>query len=163
MQMARSRKVTLALATINGLLALTLWLQISAGPREVTAALPDAPRRTVQAGLPAPLPTLPPLSAYQELSERPLFWSERRLLQDNAAVAAEAVPAGMPFVLLGVVTAEQSHALLGKNGAKEVTRVHLGDVAEGWRVEAMTPDGVTLVANGVRHDLKVGTSRSNGK
>lgn len=163
MHMARSRKVTLALAMINGLLALTLWLQISTGPREVTAAVQEAPRSTAQAGLPAPLPTLPPLSAYQELSERPLFWSERRLLQDTTAAAAEAVPAGMPFILLGVVTAERSHALLGKTGAKEVTRVHLGDVAEGWRVEAMTPDSVTLTANGVRHDLRVGGSQSNGK
>lgn len=164
MQLVRNKLLTVALSLLNGVLALMLWLQMGVAPG---AAISDA-QPAISVAQPAPpppreLPRLPPFSAYQELTERPLFWSERRAVHDAVAAAPDGTPATMSFTLLGVIQADAAHALLGRNGAKEVARVRVGDVVEGWVIEAITADTVTLVANGARHELRVGTSRSNTK
>lgn len=159
MQMARGRRVTTALMAVNGVLALLLWWQLGAAPQEVKLTAVPAPRPPLPLSVPEGLPTLPPFAAYQELLERPLFWSERRVQADAMVATAESSAVALPFTLLGVVQAAEAHALLGKSGSKEINRVHIGDVVEGWSVEAMTADSVTLVANGLRRELRLGAGK----
>lgn len=162
MQVTGGKAATATLLAINGVLALTLWFQLGAAPRDAVAAMQKtAPPAPLQ--LPAARPELPPFSAYQEVIERPLFWEERRAPQDAAALPADGTPASVPFILLGVVQAGQSHAVLGRTGSKDVSHVYVGDVIEGWVVESMTRDSVTLLANGVRRELQFGTGRTGTK
>lgn len=159
MQMARGTRVTTALVAVNGVLALILWWQLGGASPEVQLTAAPVPRPALPLSFPEGLPTLPPFTTYQELLERPLFWSERRVLAEATALAAESPAVALPFILLGVVQAAEAHALLGKSGSREITRIHIGDVVEGWSIEAMTADSVTLVANGLRRELRLG----NGK
>lgn len=162
MRMTGGKTATAALLAINGTLAFTLWLQFAAAPQDAVAAVQKAsPPAPLQ--LPTAQPELPPFSAYQDVYERPLFWEERRAQQDALALPADGSPAPVPFILLGVVQAGQSHAVLGRTGSKDVNRVYVGDVIEGWVVESMTRDSVTLTANGVRRELQFGTGRTGTK
>lgn len=163
MHVAGGKAATAALLTINGVLALMLWLQLGTVPREAAAAVANSAAAAPPPPLPAAGPEIPPFSAYQDVIERPLFWSERRAQREHAVVGPDSAAAPVPFILLGVVLAEQSHAVLGRAGAKEVSRVYVGDVIEGWVVESMTRESVTLSANGVRRELQFGNGRSNGK
>lgn len=163
MQARGSKAVTIALLTINGALAFMLWMQLDVAPSAASATVAPAAPRAPPPQLPDMLPSMPPISAYQELAERPLFWIERRMAQETPEVAADAAPVQMPFVLLGVVKAGNSQAVLGRTASKEVSRVRVGDVAEGWLVEAITQNSIALVANGVRRELQLGTLGAGGK
>jgi hypothetical protein len=162
MQVTGGKAATATLLAINGVLVLTLWLQLGATPQDAVAAVPAA-APPVPLSLPTVQPELPPFSAYQDVIERPLFWEERRRQQDAVALPADGATAQVPFILLGVVQAAQSHAVLGRSGSKDVNRVYVGDVVEGWIVESMTRDSVTLMANGVRRELQFGTGRTGAK
>jgi len=101
------------------------------------------------------------LAQYQELLERPLFWSERRALQNAAAVDVATSNQPLAFVLNGVVTSpESSYALLGKAGGNEVIKAQPGDVVEGWEIESMTKDSVTLHRSGERQQLVLEEERT---
>lgn len=162
MRLIEERATTVVLLAINLLLLALAALALHTPPREE-----DASARAVHDGegrieLPAARPLLAQFDDYQAIIDRPLFWSERRALADFSAATADAAQSSVPFVLLGVVTGRTSKALLGKPGAKEVTRASEGDVVEGWLVEEVGRQSVTLASGSVRRQLQVGPGVAAG-
>lgn len=162
MRLIEQRAVTVALLAVNGLLAMAVGMELLDTERNVAVQMP-LPADEGQLDLPTVSPLMASLDAYQEITERPLFWSERRVVQEITAGSTDATQTVMPFVLLGVVSGVRTKALLGKNGAKEVNRVTVGDVVEGWRIEAVNKQSVTLVSGTTRKVLQVGPGLPSGK
>lgn len=158
--MRGGRVTRLILLLLNVVLALAIVLIWRNAPQpeslgaasDVTAAplkLPASPFRSLS------------LTHYQELISRPLFWSERRVLENESTVPVTAGNQSLPFVLLGVVMSPQSnHALLGKPGSNDAVRVQQGDIVEGWLVESMTPNSVSLSRGGERQTIGLDNERS---
>lgn len=89
--------------------------------------------------------TLPPMDAYSEIIERPLFLSSRRPPEEPKIVEQKQPGDDASFTLLGVaVTPERTMALLQTDKAGKVARVGIGEEVNGWRLEAVRVDGVTL-------------------
>lgn len=160
MRLIEQKAVTVALLALNGVLALVAGIELVNAGQAAPAQAVALPIEEQQLDLPRSRPVMASLNAYQEISERPLFWSERRKVQELAADAAQTV---MPFVLLGVVNGKRAKAILAKNGAKEVSRVAVGDVVDGWRIEAVNRQSVTLVSGSMRKELQVGPGLPPGK
>ena len=148
------------LLLLNVALLLTIWLLWRNAP-ESDSALAAAGVTAAPLQLPpSPLRNLT-LEQYQELVSRPLFWSERRAqeIESPAEVASGKQP--MAFVLIGVVMSPQSkHALLSKSGAGEVVKVQPGDIVEGWQVDSMTADSVSLSRGGEHQKIFLDEARS---
>ncbi len=161
MRLVEERAATAALLVINLLLLGVVALQLRAPLYEVVAPAETKRAAETRIELPSARPLLTQFSDYQEIVERPLFWSERRALEQGAAMA-DAAQTTVPFVLLGVVTGARSKALLGKPGGKEVTRASKGDVVEGWLIEEVGRQSVTLASGSVRRELQVGTAVITG-
>lgn len=101
---------------------------------------------------------------YQELLARPLFWSERRALQSAATGDATTQNQPLAYVLNGVVTSPQSsYALLSKPGGTEVIKAQPGDVVEGWEIESMTSNSVTLKRSGQRQRIMLDEEQTKGR
>ncbi|MEW6691616.1 MAG: hypothetical protein AB1340_02125 [Pseudomonadota bacterium] len=122
-----------------GLVLVLLW--------ELRASPPDVP---VPAGSPSPPREdpppaqfdLPPLEAYAQTVERPLFNMSRRPEEDDAGMRV----AEGDFTLTGVViTADgRREALLVPRRGRAVLRGGVGDWLEGWRVELIEAERVVL-------------------
>jgi len=157
----RGGRVTrLILLLLNILLVGMIWLIWHGAPQaefstevsEVNAAplaLPAIPLRSLS------------ITHYQELVTRPLFWSERRALESDSSAAVTTGNQPLAFVLSGVVMSPQSnHALLSKTGSNEVVKVQPGDIVEGWQVESMTENSVSLTRGGERQKIELDDKRS---
>lgn len=132
------------LLLLNVALMLTIWLIWRNAPQPDSATeMADVSAAPLQ--LPAsPLRSLS-LTNYEEIITRPLFWSDRRALENEATAASTGGNQPLAFVLLGVVMSpESNHALLSKSGSNEVVKVQPGDVVDGWQVESMTANSVRL-------------------
>lgn len=157
--MSSGRLIRFLLLLLNlVLLLILLGVWRNAPQVHAVESAPDVPVQPLQ--LPAtPLRNLS-LAQYRELLERPLFWSERQALQ-TAAVEVAAPNQPLAFVLNGVVTSPQSsYALLGKAGGNEVIKAQPGDVVEGWEIESMTKDSVTLHRSGERQRIVLEEERT---
>lgn len=163
MRLIEHKAVTVALLAVNGLLATVAVIELMAEGGGVAPHNDPLPAEQSGLALPVARPIMASLDAYQEISERPLFWSERRVVQEYTTAGTDAAQTVMPFVLLGVVSGSRSKALLGKSGSKEVDRVTIGDVVDGWRIEAVNRQSVTLVSGTVRKELQVGPGLPPGK
>lgn len=163
MRLIEQKAATFALLAVNGLLAMVAGMELVGAPKGTPMERAPLPVEEERLDLPAVRPIMASLDAYQEIAERPLFWSERRVVQEITAAGVDATQTVMPFVLLGVVSGSRSKAILSKSGAKEVNRVAVGDVVEGWRIEAVNKQSVTLVSGTVRKELQVGPGLPPGK
>lgn len=141
------------------LLLVMVWLWRNTPPAVSVKKTPEVQASLLE--LPAsPLRSLS-LANYQEVLVRPIFWSERRA-QESASPVESATPSPpLAFVLIGVVTSPQSqYALLGKTGSAEVIKAQPGDVVEGWELEAMTADSVSLSRSGEQRQILLNEDRS---
>lgn len=163
MRLLEKRAVTVVLLALNALLVAVLSMQVNRAPQVAATPVKPALDGEVRLDLPLRRPVMASLDTYQEISERPLFWSERRQVEELTVAGSDSAQTVMPFVLLGVVSGTRSKALLSKNGGKEVNRVAVGDVVEGWRIEAVNRLGVVLVSGNVRKELQVTPGLSQGK
>lgn len=163
MRLIEARAATAALLVINVVLVALVALELRPPMRELSALPATEHGSENLIDLPAARPLLAQLSDYQELTERPLFWSERRAIAASIATAADAAQTTLPFTLIGVVTGAKSKALLAKPGGKEVTHASEGDVVEGWLVEEVGRQSVTLASGSVRRELQVGPAAAAGK
>jgi len=159
MRLIEQKPVTVALLTLNGVLAMVAVTELVNAGDVVSESVPLQVQEE-KLDLPKVRPIMASLESYQEISERPLFWSERRKVQGGTADAAQTV---MPFVLLGVVSGKRAKAIIGKNGSKDVSRVAVGDVVDGWRIEAVNQQSITLVSGSMRKELQVGPGLPPGK
>lgn len=110
------------------------------------ATVPESKRLPSPAVLPVgpilPL-ALPPLSDYAELVERPLFNPNRRPLQAVAAVLVETPPLDT-YSLVGVINDTQGRRALLRDSQAQLWIVRAGENLQGWTVESVLPDQVTL-------------------
>lgn len=97
---------------------------------------------------------LAPLSQYREIVERPLFSPSRRPPVVSDTVDQEEIADSSVFTLLGVaVTPERMVALVQINKAKKVVRLDVGEEVDGWTLEAVHKDSVTLRNGDLTEDL----------
>lgn len=83
---------------------------------------------------------MPPLSAFSETVDRPLFSRTRR-----PAAHAGALPASSSFKLVAIViSAQDRHALLGFGQPRKIMRVAEEEDIGGWTVEAILPDKIIV-------------------
>lgn len=156
----RHRLLSAFLLVVNVALLLLIWMEwqkpqaeLMPSPREdVSVAPPELP--------PSPLRALS-LNRYHELLERPLFWSERKSLQEETADSLAPVLPNSQLSLLGVVASPQAnYVLLQRAGSNEVVRAQLGDVIDGWQLESISANGVILQRNNERQRLLLDEKRN---
>ena len=134
-----------------GSAAVVPWLGGAGGPPPApvpgtSADADDRPRLDLAAL------ALPGLEAYPQTRERPLFLSTRRVI---AAVPGRPTNAAGRitdrYVFTGVVIApDQRLVLLRPVAGGGVRRVAEGDTLDGWLIEEIANDFLTVVADGKR-------------
>jgi general secretion pathway protein N len=116
------------------------------------AAAPTTPRQAPQpqsAGF-----ALPPLESYAEVAQRPLFSPSRKPPPPDAA--RETLGNSSSFVLLGIVISERGKYTLIQHGRPPVTaRLTEGQTLEGWTIQEIRPDRVTLQNAVTQQELKL--------
>lgn len=89
---------------------------------------------------------LPPQSDYAELIERPLFNPSRRPHQSSATVLEKTPPLDA-YVLIGVINDTKGRRALLRDSQAQIWMVTSGDDLQGWKVESVLADRVTLSAS----------------
>jgi hypothetical protein len=108
-------------------------------------------------------PFLPPMSSFQAIESRPLFRADRRR---PAVVVEQPVeqPVRTPvtsdgppdLIVVSVVTGPNGRSAATIRQAGETRRVYAGDTVDGWRIDAIRPDGVEISRDRERWALPVG-------
>lgn len=96
--------------------------------------------------------SLPTLSSFASVGERPLFSPDRR----PPAQSVDGTGAWSSFSLSGIIITPQSREALVSHG-KPPTIAHLaeGQIVEGWTVSAIYPDHVVFRDRLTEHELKL--------
>lgn len=148
------RRLGLVLAFVCLLFALATaapWLGVARDPTRISTVgtSADAAHRP-EVDLTAL--SVPGLDAYPQTRERPLFLSTRRVIAAAPDGAGDTVGGLMDrYVFTGVVIApDQRLVLLRPIGGGGVQRVAEGDVLDGWLIEEIANDFLTVVADGRR-------------
>lgn len=100
--------------------------------------------------------SLPPVTAYSGIVERPLFNRTRRPAPPKEDATAEGATGEVesPFLLSGVmISGARRIALLQTRASPKTIRVEEGETVEGWKVQTIRPSLVTLVNGTNKHDL----------
>lgn len=120
------------------------------GSSPTDPAVVPGPAPPKPAALPPPQPafTLQPLDDFSETLARPLFLPSRRPLAPGEDAPQQAGAMRNLFTLMGVIISDEERmALVKRRKTGEVLRLIEGQQVDGWQVEAIMPDRVTL-----RHD-----------
>lgn len=118
-----------------------------------TAAIAPS-REPAAAARDAPGFSMPPVRAYTEILERPLFSETRRPAVDNPAAPVD--PRSTAFNLVGtIITAHERRALIEHGQPPHLERVSEGQDIEGWAVESIRSDRVVLTRADARLEVKV--------
>ncbi|TQE99590.1 MAG: hypothetical protein FKY71_07080 [Spiribacter salinus] len=150
-------------------LAVMLTLQIADAPDPgVTAATPNSQGANAAATAREEPLQFPPLTAYQEIVERPLFSKDRRPPPAPAAETSQASTVDVPqYELEGtVLSPDGSFAILQDRRKRELQRLGLGERLDAWTV-AEIGEGWLRLEHGERNarlqmDLPGGPSNPIG-
>jgi hypothetical protein len=141
--------LALCCLTLAGLIYLQLDRDLSARPApddRPKASLSEIKRVETRAAAGDPFRPAP-LDAYGDIVERPLFHRTRRPIA--AAEAHAAADKGLPLHLAGIVAdAGRLSAFFKVKDAPRMVRVSEGGSVEGWTVQAIEGNGVTLLKKG---------------
>ena len=136
--------LALACVVLAGLAARP-WLETAEAP-----AVEAATNEAASAAVPAVPAVLRPRAEYAETVERPLFLAGRTsIAEDSVRSVDEAVPQLIlgGWRLTGVVIAPGRRiALLTPRGGGRTVRLAPGEEIDGWLIEAVSAEGVTLRA-----------------
>ena len=144
---SRGRAPFYLLVLCIGLASIVYW-QVEyppSFPSDVAGA--DRPAEPEPTRAPQVESNFPPLSAFSEIVARPLFSPARRPPTETEDFNADEVSPPKPsnFILAGVVISSEGQlALLRRMNTTEVVRALLGQEIDGWRVERIESDRVTL-------------------
>lgn len=142
----RNRRPTVFLLVLCLVLGYVVYTELRSGPAE-PALVTEAAVAPEPAAVPPAEPafTLPPLEDFSETVARPLFLPSRRPLAPAEDASAEAGVMRDLFTLIGVIIfADERMALVKRRETGEVLRLIEGQRVDGWLVEAIMPDRVTL-------------------
>ncbi|MEN0653526.1 MULTISPECIES: hypothetical protein [Hyphobacterium] len=108
-------------------------------------------------------PFLPPLSSFQAIESRPLFRADRRRPAEvieqpvQTPVQTPVTNDGPPdLIVVSVVTGPNGRSAATVRQTGETRRVYTGDTVDGWRIDAIRPDGVEISRDRERWALPVG-------
>ena len=120
----------------------------------IAKAAPAPPRDTVAAASDAPGFTMPPVRAYTEVLERPLFSETRRPSVDSPTAPVD--PRSSAFNLVGtIISAHERRALIEHGQPPHLERLSEGQDIDGWSVESIRSDRVILTRADARLEVKV--------
>lgn len=105
-------------------------------------------------------PTLPPISDFSEITERPLFSQTRRPPEPPTV---EAPPPEEPapvernlFTVVGIAVSEQERAALVQvRRTREIVRVAEGDEVDGWKVTSIETNNVVFEKGALRDTVEI--------
>ena len=127
---------------------------LAPGELDASAATPALPARLARpAGVPVSF-AMPPIAAFGETVDRPVFSPTRRPPpaergRDSAAQLGSLVLVGL------VIAPDGRRALIDHGQPPRIQRVTVGQEVEGWRVEAILPDRVVVHNGNARAELKL--------
>lgn len=100
---------------------------------------------------------LPVIDSYTDLIERPLFVEGRRPLEesDDALQQADKYQGEIRAKLMGIYSGSDGMTALILDAEGKYVRVKKQDSVDGWQVEALFPDRVTLKQGVETQDLKL--------
>jgi len=129
-------------AGLGGIVALELSSSLPFAP-QVTAALPAAPLPDI-----APEPAAfepPPITAFGEISQRPLFSTSRRpFVPEPESEGPTAPDEQVSIELVGTLLTEEGRAALLQPAGQAARWLHTGQKIAGWQVETIERDRITL-------------------
>ncbi|MBL1430381.1 MAG: hypothetical protein COA60_002490 [Robiginitomaculum sp.] len=113
-----------------------------------------------------PLPNttelLPPLKEFSEIWQRPLFAPSRKaetvvITRVNSTTARTTSNDQSPqFIIVGVAIKPGGGSVIIKKSRQEVIRVLVGEEVDGWQVDKLNPQFVTMSKNGESWQIPVG-------
>jgi len=109
-------------------------------------------------------PLLPTLDQFNAIWQRPLFTPSRRAptqittARTGTQSATSSASSDQPpaFTIVGVAIRPDGGSVLIKKGSRETVRAFLGEEIEGWQIEALDSETVTLSKDGQSWQLPVG-------
>jgi hypothetical protein len=112
------------------------------------------PRDAMPAARDTPGFSMPPIRAYTEVLERPLFSETRRPSVDSPVAPVD--QRSSAFTLVGTIISEhEKHALIEHGQPPHLERISEGQDIEGWSVESIRPDRIILTHAEERLEVKV--------
>ena len=110
---------------------------------------------------PAPRPAarsadleMPPLDEFAEIAGRTLFNPTRRPIETPPPPAKVQVVSPSRFTLIGVLISDgERMALIRRGGAGDYLRVNVGQQVDGWHIENIMPNRVTIRKGKTKEDL----------
>ena len=165
-----SKRLAILLAVAAVLAVLTGLKQFVLTPPGEDAASAPVVRPAARPVAPARSPSvaqkdfLPPLSGYGAIWTRPIFSPSRR---QAAVVAGPRTPVGTArasdqppaLKIVGVAISPHGSAALVRAPGSPVKRQYAGDVVDGWTIEKIEPQNVTVSRDGERWQLPVGATQ----
>jgi len=104
----------------------------------------------------APTISLPPASTFAEITQRPLFGQTRRPEPPDHGRPGPP-PARPNLVLLGTVMTGNTHyALIRHGNPPKVEPLAEGQSLEGWQIQTIANDHVTLISGSASADFMLG-------
>ena len=104
----------------------------------------------------------PPETHFAEIAERPLFIPERRPQQDIEPQKAAPPPNAPAVIVQGVVLESGRHyAIIQHIAPPKLEELSEGAIVDGWQIESIAADHVSLRAGTQQMDLPVGKPKAN--
>lgn len=146
-------RLTMLQLAVMALLIIVLLIQLlipAPEPKTLsTSQLTDQPPLTELQSLPE---SELEIEQFDEISERPLFYSTRKPQEISTAMTATQKPNRTPeqdWVLTGIIlNGEDNKALFNAIGKKNHESLKNGMKLSGWTLDEITPDSVTFSNNG---------------
>ncbi len=143
----QSGRTSVFLLVLCFVLGYAVYAELKSGPIEPAAVIAAPPPQPAAARAAEPAFAMRPIGDFSETVTRPLFLPSRRPLEpsEEAPQIKTADVERDIFALIGVIISEGEHmALLRRRKTGEVLRVVEGQRVDGWRVEEIMADRMTL-------------------
>jgi hypothetical protein len=103
----------------------------------------------------------PPYQAYAEIEQRPLFLAGRRTPAPPPPPAAPPPVQNIErYSVIGIVAAPARATALVRGQTSETIHLRVGQVFEGWTVEAILPRGILFASGDQKLTLEFKTNKS---
>jgi general secretion pathway protein N len=141
------RRPSLLLIALCLALGYHVWRVLEAGPVAIDAGAAPPPPAPIVVAPRETIAELPRIDEFAETVARPLFMATRRPPEPEEEVVEEAKTGAQRnlFNLLGIViSSDERVALVTRRRGGEMLRLVVGQYIDGWRVETIRSDRMTL-------------------
>jgi len=164
-----NRRMILLLSAVGVLGSLFVLDRFVLNPSDTDNLATPVPRAERQQLAPKPLSSaeikdtqfLSPLGAYDKIWTRPVFTPSRQPDPISARPTTKIKDNGPSdqapdFSIIGVATGPQNSAALIRTGKRSIKRYYVGEEINGWTIEDIQQDSITVSKNGENWQLPVG-------